>query len=163
MPFSPKPRSSACCKRGYWNAIAFGAAVLWVIPVVLNFLRTVLFMYSETVPMESQGLDNIYFFTAFRIHSPAMFWVNPVVQWITTIALPLPYNTAPLLSDVMFNVFFHAIVYAPQWIVFLGVLRAYWWLRRAPVTGRSALEAIFVMVTIIVVSHLLISMGWYLR
>ena len=145
MPTSSTLTASSCCKRGYWNAIAYGAAVLWASYVACWILYTAKWGDDDAISTFWPIMRTLSY-----IHAPGQPVADAFSNWLTP--LFLSSGTAALggiryvnISQIIFNV----IPTGLQWIVFLGALRLYWWRHRAPVTGYSALFAVFVMAVVI--------------
>jgi len=152
----PKPRSSACCRRGYWNAIAFGAAALWASTVALNTL---------TLPLRFSDYESLA--RVWKIIDILEYPCSPVWLFEDTRGqltrhfrqLAVDFKLSPLSTISLLYTIVFFFPYTLQWIVFLGVLRLYWWRRRAPVTGWSALAAVSVMAATILTCHILYHYG----
>jgi len=143
MP-DPKPTRSSCCKRGYWNAIAFGAAILWA-------SYSALWGLYDGSALGPRSADHPYQHMIWETvgiigyaHAPAYLYVAPFYNWLLSLGLhPIAYRL--IYAANILELF--------QWILFLGLLRLYWWTRGRPVTGWSAIIAILAMTAVIAMSH----------
>jgi len=141
------PARSFCCRRGYWNALAYGAAVYWALSVVCWSLfplyRTGFIPSLPHLPWRV-ALFNIQYVYFFPSVNGLLFELgDPLHEWLFSL---FSGNMPPNVAVALVWIIPIAVYYGLQWIVFLGMLRLYWWSRRAPVTGRSARVAILVMV-----------------
>jgi len=140
---------SSCCRRGYWNAIAYGAAVIWAFSVILYTLlvlhsfRAIPDQYLPylTLPLKIADTFKYAYFPLIGPHEIAGWWL---FGYSERMGLFFPPGMHMSIHCAVMLISF-AIFCGLHWVVFLGVLRAYWWRRRAPVTGWSALAAVFVM------------------
>jgi len=141
MSVPSKPTSSSCCKRGYWNALAYGAVAIWIFSVGLYILFLQVSYFTPYQPYIGLLFKIEQFFR--YAYLPIILNDEPMIWWVahrTGLTPASSMNAYTVAAAISF-----AILGGWRWIVFLGVLRAYWGLRRAPVTGWSALAAVFVM------------------
>jgi len=139
-----EPLRSSCCRRGYWSAIAYGAAVIWASYVVVVCFGNGTYYTYEIDSFLGNRLHLCY---SLRLYGWLYFhWLGPKIPFSWELwAMKFPFD--------FFAMIFFAIAHAVQWVVFLGMLRLYWWTRRAPVTGWSALAAVFFMAAVITLTN----------
>jgi len=147
MPDPAKPSCCSRCRDGYWNAIAYGATAATAAFVAMAFLSTITTQPSFRIDDISDNVGEAMFWFLGNLHSLSRVLLG-FVDWFG-VNLDLSGHR----SGVQFLLI--GLYISLQWIVFLAALRLYWWRRRAPVTGRSALTAIAVMAAVIVGSYLL--------
>jgi len=139
----------SCCRRGYWNAIAYGSAAIWVVYVVLAYLQ--MYFYNPY----DRYTDPIFHFLFYHVHLWYIHHLRWAIERWVWHQLPHPWMISLIRSQIPYEWIYFALAAAVQWIVFLGMLRLYWWTRRKPVTGWSALFAVLVMAAVVTLTNYL--------